>query len=354
LSDDPRLDGIPLSAPDKDRTKERDQRLADLTARLRADNRRLAQRAVASPADIEFSGADEDHAQKRRSRFWELIDMLTNRERQGPEPDTTHGSFPSNDLVDDPRIDANSVVERAALEAIAEALATPDISRDLASLQSLAEPHPYEPTKRAQRPLPLIGEGPAFVTPFKVSDNLNDDSDPEWREVKAEAQSLLEARSLDAASSHLAYIQERIKPVLDHGGMEARSHENIGKAAQEVADHLTVVEHIKALQQGQKQMADAIALIDIRLRQFETDVPAAKAEAKFEATKETAHLVQSAQSVLHDRLAHVPVNVAQLENGDGASNALPSPSEKAASRRPSRRKRRPNDQSGTGGHSAAE
>lgn len=345
MSDDPRLDGIPLSAPDKDRTKERDQRLADLTARLRADNRRIAQRATASPADTEFSGADEDQAQKRRSRFWELIHMLTNRERQGPERDTTHGSFPSNDLVDDPGIDANSVIERAALEAIAEALATPDISRDLASLQSLAEPHPYEPTKRAQRPLPLIGEGPAFVTPFKVSDNLND-SDPDWQEVKAEALSLLEARSLDAASSHLAYIQERIKPVLDHGAMELRSHDNIRKTAQEVADHLTVVEHIKALQQGQKQMADAIALIDIRLRQLEADVPAAKAEAKFETIKEAAHLLQSTQGVLHDRLTHLPVNVAQLENRDGASNSLPSPLEEAASRRPSRRKRRRNDQSG--------
>jgi hypothetical protein len=356
LSDDPRLDGIPLSASDKDRTKERDQRLADLTARLRADNRRLAQRTVASPADIEFSGADEDQAQKRRSRFWELIDMLTNRERQGPEPDITHGSFPSSDLVDDPRIDANSVVERAALEAIAEALATPDISRDLASLQSLAEPHPYEPIKRAQRPLPLIGEGPAFVTPFKVSDNRNDDSDPDWQEVKAEALSLLEARSLEPASSHLAYIQERIRPVLDRGAMEGRSHESMGKAAQEVADHLTVVEHIKALQQGQKQMADAIALIDIHLRQFEADVPAAKTEARFEAIKETAQLLQSAQDVSQDKLTHLPVNVAQLENRDGAGNSLPSPSEEAASRRrPSRRKRGRNDQSGNnGGHSAAE
>ena len=144
--------------------------------------------------------------------------MLTNREQQGPERDTTHGSFPSNDLVDDPRIDANSVVERAALEAIAEALATPDTSRDLASLQSLAQPHPYEPTKRAQRPLPLIGGGPAFVAPFK---DLNEDSDPDWQDVKAEALRLLQVQSLDAPSSHLTYIQERIKPVLDHGAVES-------------------------------------------------------------------------------------------------------------------------------------
>ena len=95
-----------------------------------------------------------------------------------------------------------------------------------------------------------------------------------------------------------------------------------------------------------EQMADAIALIDIRLRQLEADVPAAKAEAKFETIKEAAHLLQSTQGVLHDRLTHLPVNVAQLENRDGAGNSLPSPLEEAASRRPSRRKRRRNDQSG--------
>jgi hypothetical protein len=217
LPDDPRLYGIPASPPDK----ERDQRLADLTARLRADNQRLAQRATAHPSDNEFSVADEDQAQKRRSRFWELIHMLTSRERRDTERTAAHGSFPPDDLADDRRVDASSVVERAALEAIAEALATPDISRDLAALQGLAEPHPYEPIKRAQRPLPLIGAGPAFVAPFKVADDLNEDGDPDWQEVKAEALKLLQAQSLDAPSSHLAYIQERIKPVLDHGTMES-------------------------------------------------------------------------------------------------------------------------------------
>jgi hypothetical protein len=90
--------------------RKRDQRLADLTARLRADNRRLAQRATASPADNEFSVADEDQAQKRRSRFWELIHTLTSRERQDTERAAAHGSFPPNDLEDDPRVDTSSVV----------------------------------------------------------------------------------------------------------------------------------------------------------------------------------------------------------------------------------------------------
>jgi cell fate (sporulation/competence/biofilm development) regulator YmcA (YheA/YmcA/DUF963 family) len=101
------------------------------------------------------------------------------------------------------------------------------------------------------------------------------------------------------------------------------NREKIGKAAQEVADHLMLVEHVKVLQQGQKQMADAIALVDSRLRQFEADVRAAKAETKFEAIKETTHLLQSVQGAFHDRLTHLTVKVAQLENRGGASSSLP-------------------------------
>ncbi len=101
------------------------------------------------------------------------------------------------------------------------------------------------------------------------------------------------------------------------------SREKIGKAAQEVADHLMLVEHVKALQQGQKQMADAIALFDRRLRQFEAELRAAKAETKFEAVKETTQLLQSVQDAFHDRLTHLTVKVAQLENRDGVSDSLP-------------------------------
>jgi predicted translin family RNA/ssDNA-binding protein len=101
------------------------------------------------------------------------------------------------------------------------------------------------------------------------------------------------------------------------------SREKIGKAAQEVADHLMLVEHVKALQQGQKQMADAIALIDSRFRQFEADMRAAKAETKLEAIKEATHLLQSAQDAFHEKITRLTVKVAQLENRDGASGSLP-------------------------------
>jgi len=102
------------------------------------------------------------------------------------------------------------------------------------------------------------------------------------------------------------------------------SPEKIGQAAQEVADQLLLAEHVKALQQGQKQMADAIAIIDNRLRQIETDMHAVKAEEKLEAIKETTHMLQTIQGAFHDKLTHLTLKVAQLENGGHASNnALP-------------------------------
>jgi hypothetical protein len=225
VSDDPRLPGILAPVPDTDtdtdRANERDRRLADLTARLRADNQRFAERATAPSVENEFSSADEDHAQKRRSRFWELMEMLTSRERRDSEPVAAEESFPNDDRVDDPRGDERSVIERAALEAIAEALSTPDPSRDLVALQDLAEPHPYEPIKRAQRPLPLIEGGPVFAAPLKGADDTDEQIETAWQEIRTEALKLLQAQSLVAPASHLAYIQERIKPVLDHGAIES-------------------------------------------------------------------------------------------------------------------------------------
>ena len=91
------------------------------------------------------------------------------------------------------------------------------------------------------------------------------------------------------------------------------SRETIEKAAQDVAEQLMLVEHVKALQQGQKQMADAIALIDGRLRQIETDMRAVKAEAKFEAIKETTQMLQSVQDAFHDKLSNLTAKVAQFE-----------------------------------------
>jgi hypothetical protein len=61
------------------------------------------------------------------------------------------------------------------------------------------------------------------VAPLPVIANENSDegSEADWQEIKAEALRLLQAELLDSPSSHLAYIQERIRPVIDHGTMES-------------------------------------------------------------------------------------------------------------------------------------
>lgn len=65
------------------------------------------------------------------------------------------------------------------------------------------------------------------------------------------------------------------------------SKDKIAVAARELADHLQVVEHIKALQQGQKDLADAIKLMGDRIRELESDMRVLKSETKLEALRET-------------------------------------------------------------------
>jgi hypothetical protein len=48
--------------------------------------------------------------------------------------------------------------------------------------------------------------------------------------------------------------------------------QKIAEAAKELANHLQVVEHIKALQTGQKELADSIAALGDRIRAIETEL----------------------------------------------------------------------------------
>jgi cell fate (sporulation/competence/biofilm development) regulator YmcA (YheA/YmcA/DUF963 family) len=91
------------------------------------------------------------------------------------------------------------------------------------------------------------------------------------------------------------------------------SREQIGKTAQEIADHLMLVENVKALQQGQKEMANAIAALDDRIRKIEAGMIVVKAEAKFEAIRETQQMLNSVQGAFHEKLTDLTVRVAQVE-----------------------------------------
>jgi hypothetical protein len=104
------------------------------------------------------------------------------------------------------------------------------------------------------------------------------------------------------------------------------SREKIGKTAQEIANHLMLVENVKALQQGQKEMADAIAALRDRIRDLEADIRGLKAETKLEAIKETQQMVNAVQGAFHERLTDLTVRVAHMEkrgNSHGAAIALP-------------------------------
>lgn len=92
------------------------------------------------------------------------------------------------------------------------------------------------------------------------------------------------------------------------------SKERIAQAATEIADHLRVVEQIKALQAAQKELADSIRLIGDRVREIQTELRALKAETLLEAVKETQNIVNAVQGGLNQRLEAIAVKVAVVAN----------------------------------------
>ncbi len=76
-----------------------------------------------------------------------------------------------------------------------------------------------------------LNEGEAFVdapaslrpSPAFESTDLGDldGSSADWHEVKVEALKILGADLLDSPFSHLAYLRERLKPVIDRGALES-------------------------------------------------------------------------------------------------------------------------------------
>jgi hypothetical protein len=64
------------------------------------------------------------------------------------------------------------------------------------------------------------------------------------------------------------------------------SREKMAKAASELAEHLQIIENIRSLQTGQKELADALNSLGERFTQMQAEMHALKAETKFEALKE--------------------------------------------------------------------
>ena len=74
-----------------------------------------------------------------------------------------------------------------------------------------------------------------------------------------------------------------------------------------------LVENVKALQQAQKEMANAISVLDGRIRNMEADMRAIKAEAKVDALKETQQVLNAVQGAFNDKLTGITVQVSHLE-----------------------------------------
>jgi Asp-tRNA(Asn)/Glu-tRNA(Gln) amidotransferase C subunit len=102
--------------------------------------------------------------------------------------------------------------------------------------------------------------------------------------------------------------------------------EKIASTAQEIAAHLQIVDHIKALQQGQKEIVDSMAELSDRLREMEAGLRAIKAETMLETAKETQRMLHSVQGGFYDRITDLTVQVDRLERqasapvGNGGSN----------------------------------
>jgi predicted nucleic acid-binding Zn-ribbon protein len=94
------------------------------------------------------------------------------------------------------------------------------------------------------------------------------------------------------------------------------TRKKLAEAAREVADHLQLIDHVKALQQGQKEIADAVAALGRRLDILEASLPALKAEVGLSALREAQSVVYQTQSGLNERMERLAVEVDRLSRDE--------------------------------------
>lgn len=87
--------------------------------------------------------------------------------------------------------------------------------------------------------------------------------------------------------------------------------------AEEIVDHLKLIENVKALQTGQKEIAMAVAKLGEDVRRLEIDMTALKSEIKYEAMKEAQSAVLSVQSSFNERLQDIALKMRDIEYATG-------------------------------------
>jgi hypothetical protein len=99
------------------------------------------------------------------------------------------------------------------------------------------------------------------------------------------------------------------------------SRKQIAEVAADIASQLRVIDDIKALQVGQKELADTLELLGDRLRKVESELRALKAETILDALKETQAVVNAVQGSFNQRIETLAVKVALME-GDRPKSML--------------------------------
>lgn len=118
------------------------------------------------------------------------------------------------------------------------------------------------------------------------------------------------------------------------------NRENAAKAAAELAEHLSIIENIRALQAAQKDLADDMKSTNDRVLELYAEVRALRAELKYECLKETQSIVNSVQGGLNSRLENVSNRLAVMDAQ--LSGGVSSPPQ-IESKSPSKDRKRPNN-----------
>lgn len=93
----------------------------------------------------------------------------------------------------------------------------------------------------------------------------------------------------------------------------ALTRKGVTEALTEAADVLNIREHIKALQTGQRELADAVADIQRQLHEIRADMKVQRAEAQVDALRATQEAVGNVQGAIFDRLEKMAINIAVAE-----------------------------------------
>lgn len=88
--------------------------------------------------------------------------------------------------------------------------------------------------------------------------------------------------------------------------------ETILKAADLIAEVRRAFSKIENLEAGQRQLSDALAALDRRVRELEAGLREARSDIKLEAIKETQSIVNSVQGHIYQEIKQVSIAVDRL------------------------------------------